>query len=125
MSEVNITEILSSGLKYVEQIKGNKSLISNEYFAGNEEQACKNLEDFIEGMNWLEQAVVLLELERDEEQKDQIVSFCEGLNISMKNGDWVSLIDMINYELEDVLDIYGNVFQQKLNAVGDRHELSQ
>ncbi len=116
MNDVEVSDVLTTGIEYIERANRNRALINDAFYSGDQQKASQLLLEFIEGFNWLEQVTILTDLERSEEQKEILTEFINNLNLSLKNNDWVSVADVVEYEISGVLDIYKQMFKNSLEA---------
>jgi glycerol-3-phosphate O-acyltransferase len=109
-------DVVLEGLAYMARVVNQVSSISEAYYQGKTLEARDLLNQLIEGLNWLEQMSVAFEMKKTPDQENRIIRFLDQMNDGVASGDWVTIIDSIEYELEQVLDCYRNMFQQSLEV---------
>lgn len=109
-------EVSLEGLAYIDRVMNRVSSISEAYYQGKTVEARDLLNQLIEGLNWLEQMAVAFEMNKTPEQETRIIRFLDRMNDAVAVGDWVAIIDIIDYELEQVLHCYRDLFRQSLEA---------
>ena len=126
-----IIEMLEGAIDYLDQVFLNKELISNAVEEENYDVAWQEFDNFISGIETLNQLLYnlkpVLDLDYDKlvyEEKslniyiEQFNDFLSNKLISaMENKDYILVADLINHELQIHLKEYQKVFIYLLNYV--------
>lgn len=99
-------ELVDSTIEYLERLVGSIDDLAAQFYAGPDQAAWEKLTDFLEGLDYICQALELLNFDFDRDQFNQMLL---ELMQAMESQDIVTVADLLSYEwsgwLENVLDI--------------------
>jgi len=98
-------ELVDSTIEYLERLVGSIDDLAAQFYAGPDQAAWKKLSDFLEGLDYICQALKLLNIDFDQDQFNQML---QEFMQTMESQDIVTVADLLSYEwkswLENVLD---------------------
>ncbi len=98
-------ELVDSTIEYLERLVGSIDDLAAQFYAGPDQAAWKKLSDFLEGLDYICQALELLNIDFDRAQFKQML---QELMQAMDSRDIVTVADLLSYEwsgwLRNILD---------------------
>ena len=98
-------ELVDSTIEYLERLVGAIDDLAAQFYAGPDQVSWKKLSDFLEGLDYICQALKLLNIDFDQDQFNQML---QEFMQTMESQDIVTVADLLSYEwkswLENVLD---------------------
>ena len=98
-------ELVDSTIEYLERLVGSIDDLASQFYAGPDQAAWEKLTDFLEGLDYICQALELLNIDFDRAQFKQML---QELMQAMDSRDIVTVADLLSYEwsgwLRNILD---------------------